>query len=246
MEDKLKKINYFIKDDNIIFDPINHKYTIKGVNYEKSVTSFVKGLFADFDCDNVIYNILRSRKIYSPDYEYYGMNKEDIKNLWKHQTNLGTLLHEDIERFYSDLPPINTSKEYNFFLNFVKCNPHYIPFRSEWRIYSESIKLCGTVDMVYKLSNGHYIIADWKRTKHINMNQSYDKYCIYPGLTHIPDTNYFHYALQLNIYKYILETEYGLIIDEMFLIVLHPKNGNYIKYEIMNLKNEISVLFQTK
>ena len=36
-------------------------------------------------------------------------------------------------------------------------------------------------------------------------------------LSHLPDTNYFHYALQLNIYRHILETEYDMRVDGMYL-----------------------------
>jgi len=244
--DKLSIKNFCERDNDIIFNPSGHKYTIKGITYDKSVTGLVKSLFGDFDAENIIYNIQRSRKMYSPDYEYYGMNAEQIKNLWNTQQILGSLLHKDIERFYSDLPPKNVSKEYDFFLNFVRYHPHLTPYRSEWMVYSERIKMCGSIDMVYALPNGHHAIYDWKRTKNINMTENYSKYCIIPELSHIPDTNYYHYSLQLNIYKYILETEYGLIIDCMYLVVLHPKNGNYIKYEVINLKNEIEYLFLDK
>ena len=42
-----------------------------------------------------------------------------------------------------------------------------------------------------------------------------DKRSTFPGLEHIPDSNFYHYSFQLNIYKFILQTEYGMIIDYM-------------------------------
>ena len=39
---------------------------------------------------------------------------------------------------------------------------------------------------------------------------------------HLPDTNYFHYALQLNIYRLILETEYDMKVSALFLGIFHP------------------------
>ena len=44
-------------------------------------------------------------------------------------------------------------------------------------------------------------------------------------LAHLPDCNYYHYCLQLNAYRYILETEYGFKVSEMLLGVFHPLPG---------------------
>ena len=38
----------------------------------------------------------------------------------------------------------------------------------------------------------------------------------------MPDTNYWAYALQLNMYRYVLETEYGLDVSRMMLAVAQP------------------------
>jgi hypothetical protein len=43
-------------------------------------------------------------------------------------------------------------------------------------------------------------------------------------VSHIPDTNFWHYALQLNTYKYILEDKYGKRIRELNLVRIHPDN----------------------
>jgi len=41
---------------------------------------------------------------------------------------------------------------------------------------------------------------------------------------HLPDTNYFLYSLQLNVYRYMLESEYGYRCSSMWLAVVHPDN----------------------
>ena len=43
-----------------------------------------------------------------------------------------------------------------------------------------------------------------------------------PPLEHLPDCNYYHYCLQLNLYKYILSSEYGVAVSGMYLGVVHP------------------------
>ena len=45
-------------------------------------------------------------------------------------------------------------------------------------------------------------------------------------ISHIPYTNFFHYSLQLNVYKRILEKNYNKKVKEMFLVCLHPENFN--------------------
>ena len=226
--------------NTFIFNEKTHTYYL---NDKKliSVTTFIKSLFNEFDSDKIIDYILKSNKMNNPDYEYYNMNKLQIFQLWKKQTLLGTLLHKDIENYYNGLTINNNSIEYGYFLNFINDNNNLIPFKFEWKIFSKKIKIAGMIDMIYKCED-KYIICDYKRSKGININQNYGNFCTYPNLTYIPDTNYYHYAFQLNLYKYILEEEYNIKIDSMFLLVLHPNNKNYIKYEICNLQKEIKII----
>ena len=68
-----------------------------------------------------------------------------------------------------------------------------------------------------------------------------NKYATNNLINDIPDTNYWHYALQLNIYKYILEKKYNKQVTDMYLVILHPNNSNnnYIRLAIPNLNNTI-------
>ena len=228
----------------IVFIEKTHEYIINGKTDFISVTTFIKFLFEEFNVEKVISFILKSNKMNDPNYEYYNMNSSQIKQLWKQQTRLGTLLHKDIENYYSNIEVNNTSKEYQYFLNFVFHNNHLIPFKSEYRIYSEKLKICGTIDMIYQLENGNYVLVDYKRAKSINLYDNYGKYSFHPKLSDIPDTNYYHYSIQLNLYKYILETCYNMKIESMFLLVLHPNNENYITYEVSDLSDKLNDIFE--
>ena len=78
-----------------------------------------------------------------------------------------------------------------------------------------------------------------------NQNTKWNKWMNNPIISHLPDTNFWHYALQLNIYKYILEKNYNKHIGKMVLVCLHPNNLNnsYQLFEVPNLQNEICSLF---
>ena len=60
--------------------------------------------------------------------------------------------------------------------------------------------------MCYTDEADNFYLFDWKRSKQIKKENRYRK-GKHP-LNHLDDANYWHYALQLNIYKYILEKNY--------------------------------------
>ena len=67
-----------------------------------------------------------------------------------------------------------------------------------------------------------------------------------PPVDHLPNSNYWHYALQLNMYKMILEKNYNVKIVGLYLLCLHPDNSNYHRYEIPELKSEAKSLFRNR
>ena len=75
--------------------------------------------------------------------------------------------------------------------------------------------------------NGEYIIYDWKRSEKVIDNgmpvkiNKYGEKGNYP-LEHLDNTPYYHYALQLSLYKYILEKNYGMKISDLRLGIFHP------------------------
>ena len=69
-----------------------------------------------------------------------------------------------------------------------------------------------------------------------------------PCIAHLPDTNFWHYSLQLNTYKYMLEKNYGKKVTDMYLVCLHPNNYNqsYIRLKVPELPQEIEDLMQLR
>jgi hypothetical protein len=64
-------------------------------------------------------------------------------------------------------------------------------------------------------------------------------------ICHLPDSNFWHYALQLNTYKIILERKYEKKIKDLYLVRLHPdtEENNYDLIQLPNLSKEIVELF---
>jgi len=243
----LSKKNAHPFDARIKFQKEGHKYWIDD-NSENiiSSTTFIKQFFKEFDSSSAIKNILNSLDHQeNPEYKYYKMSAEDIKNVWesngKISRDLGTSLHEDIENFYNEIEVTNDTPEYEYFLNFVSDHKDIKIYRTEWFIFSEIHRITGSIDAVFQNSDGSLSIYDWKRSKDISF-KSFNNEKGKPPLDNVINSNYYHYSLQLNLYKTILETFYGKKIRDMFLIVLHPSEINYRKIKVIEMGTEINLI----
>jgi hypothetical protein len=99
--------------------------------------------------------------------------------------------------------------------------------------------------MVYENPDGTLAIYDWKRSKDITRTNPYKRFASTYSISHIPDSNFWHYALQLNTYKAILEAKYDKKVTDLYLVRLHPdaveKSYELIKVPI--LEKEMTILF---
>ena len=100
--------------------------------------------------------------------------------------------------------------------------------------------------MVYKKENGELFIFDWKRTsKLVDQNNNpilKDFNYGYESLSHVADNSFNRYALQQNVYKFILENHYDKKISSMNLLVLHPNYNNYVHVKLPEMKKEAEFL----
>jgi hypothetical protein len=236
------------RDDSIVFDEPTHTYTVNGT-YEgwTSCTGFIHDFFPHFNPDAVIAKMMASPKW--PQSKYYPKTAEQIKAEWNANgaaaSGAGTAMHLAIEQFMHGHPEvidpaIFPTPEWRYFENFWKdMDGDLVPYRSEWEVWSEAHKLAGSIDMVfYRKSDDSYVIYDWKRSKEIKMEAFGDE-SGYGPVSHLPNVNYWHYTLQLNIYRWFLETFYGLRISDMYLIILHPDNKNYKRFRLNRLEDEV-------
>ena len=250
----LEEINLHERDKDISFKEEGHIYNVKGDTKYTSVTTLVHRLFPYFN-----ENLIIDKMMKSPNWEnnkYYGNTKEEIKNLWAinriEAATLGTNLHKYIEDKYNQVEfsekqkrVCETNIEYSYFKTFYEDHKDMTPYRTEWMVYDEEYKLSGSIDMTYINEDGTISIYDWKRCKKIEKDNKYNKFAKYPNMD-LDDTNYIHYSIQLNIYKYILEKNYGKTIKDMYLICLHPENENksYIKEEVFDMTPKINEILE--
>ena len=259
------------RDADIQFYEEDHKYIIlyePDVKYT-SVTTWNHEHFSKFEADIIIENMMKG-KGWKEGHKYWGLTPEQIKGQWNNNRDsvagAGTNLHFLIECFNNDkrfsfdytnkeLYEIYMSDkghelqskplEWQYFINFVKDTPHLKPYRTEWIVYNEDVKISGSIDMIYENPDGTLSIYDWKRAKNITRINNYNKFALPPQICHLPDSNFWHYALQLNTYKAILEQKYNKVIKDLFLVRLQPdaEEKNYELISLPDLSTEISDLF---
>lgn len=242
------------RDSRITFLEEPHLYLIDGQEIPGllSVTTFVHTFFPHFDPDKVIKNMMNSKSWINS--KYYGKTIQEIKTEWDNirneAANAGTKMHFAIEQFYNsqidtsitlqqDRDVVNT-REYNQFIKFQIDHKHLVPYKTEWRIFDTDLKIAGSIDMIFHdpETEGCIHIYDWKRSKEIKYQNRFQKATT--PIEHLDDCNYNHYALQLNVYKYIIEKNYGLKVTELVIVVFHPNNETYHKISIPILTDEIN------
>ena len=229
-------------------------YVPTGRPFRTSVTSFIKQFWSQFDPKLISSRIVNSDKMYDPNYIYYGMTQKEIMDRWKNNdaAKLGTKLHNEIELFHNySFDEYTDTKEFGYFLkyhmDFTRLNPGYKPYRTEWFIYEDSLKMAGSIDMLYKNSEGNILIVDWKRT---TLERLYKNFKNKKGLgpfKNLLDTNLNKYTMQLNVYKYMLEKYYlkeNEKIVGLYLCVMHPDEDNYKFIQVKTLDDETISFFQ--
>jgi len=267
------------RDANIRFQEEGHKYTILTDPTSKytSCTTWNHSHFAKFDADAVVASMMKGKN-WNPANKYWGMTADQIKQQWASSgqaaAQAGTQMHYQIECFMNN-PRLSSSPythkdlyhdfmgddgtatrattgettEFMFFIEFIRNTPNLVPYRTEWLIYDEQVKISGSVDMVYEnQEDGTLAIYDWKRSAKIEKTNGWGKTATTECISHLPDTNFWHYALQLNTYKTIIERNDRRKVSALFLVRLHPDNPNK-SYELLRvpvLEEEMANLFDER
>lgn len=235
--------------DNIGFEEEAHKYhhpkDETGNAEYISVTTLIDRFFP-FDMDRFIE--VKARREERSEEEVL----EEFLKLRDEAAEKGTYLHEQIENFLKGEEHDATTKEFSLFEQFydrVIMAKGFQLVEAEKRVLLDTYNVAGTVDAIFrKPYSDEYIIADWKRSQNLVIDCHPKKFgygYALSELSHLDNSSYYKYALQQNIYKYILETQYGLTISSMNLVVLHEKYDKYCRVPLGNFSQEVSIIFES-
>lgn len=225
------------RDSHISFEEQDHVYMHDQLGKFNSWTETISEFFPPFDADAAAQSVAQKE----------GIQKSEVLLRWTNQTELGTQLHANIERFLLDEPYYETDM-FPMFREFYRDHP-VVPYRTEWTVYDEDARIAGTIDaldfQVYP------IMLDWKRSKNLFfrdrlVTEGYKGAMGIGVLSHLPDCSYYHYAMQQSGYRYILETRYGINLRDCFLVVMHPTLSTYRIVKMPYLKNEVMAVFELR
>ena len=201
---------------SVIFKPQNHKYESvdsDGIEWT-SVTSFISKYKKPFDAQSVAEKSSKSKKS-----KWYGMSVEDILQAWENEStraiDQGNWYHNQRE---ADLLELNTIERHGCILPIIRPlvtdDVKYAPSQKlvegmypEHFVYLKSAGICGQSDLV-EVAKGYVNITDYKTNKEIKK----ESYVNWEGISqkmltpvsHLDDCNFWHYALQLSTYMYII------------------------------------------
>lgn len=201
----------------LIFEPKEHKYTSIDPSDSTqwvSVTSLVSKYKKAFDA-----KLISSKSAKSKKSKWFGMTPDQIQKAWKDEADkaiaLGTWYHNQRE---SDILECATIDRHGYSLPVVKpieiegvkhapdqkLGPGIYP---EHFVYLKSAGICGQSDRV-EIAGDKVYINDYKTNKEIK-TESYVNWegiaeMMLEPVSNLPDCNYYHYALQLSFYMYMI------------------------------------------
>ena len=125
---------------------------------------------------------------------------------------------------------IAESEEFCKFRSWLSTKLRWSPFRVEWSLFNEDLKVAGQLDSLWLDldGDGRLVMADWKRARLLLTNdlatlerQAFGKMGV-SCCAHLYDTAWSHYFVQQTLYVYMLALKYGLAVSKMILVQCHP------------------------
>lgn len=227
------------QDDDIDFLPEGHIYLYQGQRQLLPVSTLIAYFFEQFDAQHTA----------EQQQARYGIPVAESLAKWKRigclASEVGTFVHEQTENYFQNgrfdtdclfsyngqQEHISVERERQHFLNFIT-DYAIRPYRQEWPVFDTDLNIAGTIDMICRDDEGLFTIYDWKRSRKVTTPQGKPIVEGFAGKMsirgiHLPDTAYYHYCIQQNLYRYMLQKNYGIRVKAMNLVVLCPDYDNY-------------------
>lgn len=225
---KIQILEYF---KGLEFEEDVHKYTFKSKPIKISVSGLIKNFYEPFDSYTV------SLKIAERD----GLCQKEILKGWDDEGKKGIKIGNK-SHLFGEVYPFNRNLEPSTgfeeaIVKFWNDLPDYIvPVIMELRMFHKEFMFAGTADiLLFNTITNTFIIGDYKTNKDLFKNYK-GKENKYKGkmmtgvFSHLLDTPFNHYQLQLSFYQILFE-QTGLKVSSRKLIWLLP-DGTYNMYSL--------------
>lgn len=231
----------------------NHTYTYKDKPISIGATGLIEQYTQDFDAQAVAERVA----------EKENKSVQEVLDEWEYKNKFscvkGSTCHEYAQCLWSGekWKPLlfDESEEYIKAVNQILkqannfCEDYQDKLEhlaDEYVIGSEEYDIASAIDHLFinELTGG-LVLVDYKTNSDIHKNEKYAKNMKVP-LSHLKDTTLNHYAIQLSIYKYLVEKYTNLQIEEMFIVYMSENIDNYEIIETPYLKDEVIKILENR
>lgn len=246
-----KDAGQYEQDAHIDFEPEEHIYIRDGKERLLPVSTLIAYFFEAFDA------LTAAERSASRNQTSVEETLDKWDKIGKMASEVGTFVHAQTENYFqhghfdTDYPftfngeteHISVAREKQQFMDFIR-DYHIEPYRQEWPVYDEELNIAGTIDLICKEADATFTIYDWKRSgKVVNAQgqpivEAFGYKMSFNGIR-LPDTAFYHYCIQQNLYRYMLESHYGIKIKAMNLVVLCPEYPTYFVAEVPKMDEVI-------
>jgi hypothetical protein len=218
----------------------------------ESVTHFIQSLFPKFEPEIAIKKLRNRRKYGNMNNEqiidFWRKNGE-------YAAHLGTMMHSVMEELmnlntnnvttnFPSIPlgsvpfPISSipqeivpcgvvviQKHVEQFVQHLSEN-HLVPLMAEQRVFSPSVKIAGTYDVLLRhVVTGQIFLYDFKRRKSFEQENKWEHGLEGTPVYSMPHCHFTSALIQLNLYRRML-LEVGIKVDVMRILTIHPEFEN--------------------
>lgn len=255
MSNIIKELSVF---DRITFVEADHTYAIDGeLTGNLSVTRLIKQFKAPFEKEKIANRVAKRRNVTKNQV----LAEWELNNLYS--TTLGSMLHKYIENYYCNkrikfegnfeglgheekekirltLPTL-----IGYFHNFYEDNKNLLCIKSEAVLGDlDDTKICGMADLLcYNADTDQLEILDFKTNKRMEKCNQYGGSLFYP-FENYREGEINEYTIQLNTYKFFVETYTNLKIDKLKIVWFNAANENYIIHELEDIQSKIKQMFE--
>lgn len=227
-------IPFLEKEKHLYFDS-------EGRNYI-SVSNILSKIKPKFDVDQKALEYSLRKKI----------PIEDVLSLWEEKKNTGldygTEVHENIENYFLNKKIPNP--RYSEVVENIFNNVYSEDGNNELICFDKDKLMCGTADYVVFKENT-FDIFDFKTNKKFNFENQYDDKFLLSPVDHLPNSEYFIYALQLSFYARMLEQLTNLKCGFLNIFWLKRQIDNklffkakWMRYTVPFLKKEVDDIIE--
>lgn len=212
--------------NKIEFEPQAHTYYYNN-KYLTSGTEFISQYHKPFNTEEILKKLYQDPKQRA--YKRYE---------WANSSTWGTYIHELLEMHYNGEEIHTNEVEFLFGINRVEefLRKGYEIVGTEIRVTNGEI--AGTIDLLLQDPiTKTFLLLDFKTCQKLD-KMTYRDERFYSPLEDVEYNKFNKYSLQLSLYASILEDNYGVDVEDMFLIWINKENKG-VTWRCEDLREEI-------